>query len=128
MKNPRQYKKLPRNPKLKDTARKLRQSGGILSEVLIWEQLRGKKFLGLKFSRQIVIGNYIVDFLCRELGVVIEIDGSSHDTKEDYDKKRDEYLEELGLKVIRIYDIDVKRDLAGVMEYLETELVRETPP
>ncbi len=117
----RQYKNLPYNPKLRNRARELRKSGGVLSETLIWGQLSGKKFLGLRFNRQVVIGNYIVDFLCKKLGVVIEIDGCTHDFKEDYDKRRDLYLKSLGLKVIHIYDIDVKNSLDGVMEFLRVE-------
>lgn len=64
---------LPYNPKLKDRAKELRKAG-ILSEVLLWQELKSRKFLNLDFDRQKVIGNYIVDFYCDDLRLVIEID------------------------------------------------------
>ncbi|ORU66158.1 endonuclease domain-containing protein, partial [Francisella tularensis] len=101
---------LPYNPKLKDRAKELRKAG-ILSEVLLWQELKSRKFLNLDFNRQKVIGNYIVDFYCDDLRLVIEIDGSSHDDKQEYDSIRDLYLLGLDLKVLHIQDIDVKNNL-----------------
>ena len=115
--NSKNYFRLPYNPKLKQRAKELRKAGN-LSEVLFWNQVKNKKFLGLDFDRQKIIGNYIVDFYCPNNQVVIEIDGSSHDDKQDYDAKRDQYLKSLGLTVIHIPDIDVKRNLNGVMVML----------
>ncbi len=111
------YRSLPYNPKLKDRAKALRKAG-VLSEVLIWQEVHKMKFKGLDFDRQKIIGNYIVDFYCPNLNVVIEIDGSSHNDKQEYDAERDAYLKGLGLTVIHIKDIDVKRNLQGVMDYL----------
>jgi very-short-patch-repair endonuclease len=105
---------LPYNPALKERARALRLAGN-LSEVLIWNELKKRKFLGIDFDRQKIIGNYIVDFYCAEKQVVIEIDGSSHDNKIDYDAQRDAFLAGLGLTVLHIPDIDVKRDMSGVI-------------
>jgi len=113
--------KLPYNPELKKKARDLRRSGN-LSEVLLWNQIKNKKFLGLDFDRQKIIGNYIVDFYCKDIGVIIEIDGISHDRKVGYDSERDEYLRSLGLKVIHILDSDIKSNISGVMEFLRVEL------
>ena len=113
------YLNLPYNPQLKQRAKELRKAGN-LSEVILWLQLKNKKFLGLDFDRQKIIGNYIVDFFCVQKGVIIEIDGTSHDYKTDYDKSRKEYLESLGLSVINIDDLEIKRNLFGVMEYLES--------
>ena len=56
-----------------------------------------------------IIGNYIVDFFIPELGLVFEIDGSSHDDKLEYDAERDNFMQSLNLEVIRIPDIDVKK-------------------
>jgi very-short-patch-repair endonuclease len=70
---------------------------------------------GLDFDRQRIIGNYIVDFYCYELALVVEIDGSSHDDKQEYDLARDQYLEALGLKVCHVTDTDVKTNLEGVL-------------
>ena len=111
------YLSLPYNPKLKKRASELRKAGN-LCEVLLWEQMKSGKLKGLDFDRQKIIGNYIVDFYCASLGLVIEIDGISHDDKEKYDSERDVFLERLGLTVIHIADKDVREDLAGVMEFL----------
>src|SRR5690606_11581707 len=92
---------------------------GNLAEVLFWQQVRNKQFRGLDFDRQKIIGNYIVDFYNANYQVVIEIDGNSHDEKQDYDSKRQDYLERLGLKVIRYTDSGVKRDIDSVMRHLD---------
>ncbi len=106
---------LPYNPKLRDRARELRKQG-ILSEVVLWQQVKTKQLLGLDFTRQQIIGHYIVDFFCNRLRLVIEIDGSSHDNKEGYDKVRDEYLQSFGLVVVHYTDIDVLNNLEGVLQ------------
>ncbi|MBK2094175.1 endonuclease domain-containing protein [Francisella philomiragia] len=117
--------KLPYNPKLKQRARELRKAGN-LSEVLFWNIVKSKKFLSLNFHRQKIIGNYIVDFYCPAYRLVIEIDGSSHNDKEEYDSIRDEYLNSLDLKVIHILDKDIKTNLECVMLWLE-EFVSRLP-
>lgn len=104
------------DPKLKNLAKHLRNNS-TLSEVLLWQELKGKK-LGYDFHRQKPIGKYIVDFYCSELNLVIEIDGDSHSFKEEKDKVRQGELESLGFRFVRILDNDVKNDLNGVLEYL----------
>ena len=79
---------LPANAALLNRAKAFRKRG-ILSEVLFWQQVHKHKFYNIDFDRQRVIGNYIVDFYCKSLSLVIEIDGASHDGKEDYDVTRD---------------------------------------
>ena len=128
MRKTQTYKSLPYNPALKDKARALRKAG-FLHEALLWNQLKSKKFNGLDFDRQKIIGNYIVDFYCAEKAVVIEVDGSSHDNKQDEDTKRDAYLRGLGLVVIRLLVKDVLRDVAGVVFYLKHHpALAGTPP
>ena len=128
MRKTQTYKSLPYNPALKDKARALRKAG-FLHEALLWNQLKSKKFNGLDFDRQKIIGNYIVDFYCAEKEVVIEIDGSSHDNKQDEDAKRDAYLRSLGLVVIRLLVKDVLRNMAGVVFYLKHHpALAGTPP
>ena len=134
MRHTKQYLSLPYNPKLKERARELRRAGN-LSEVLLWNQIKNKQFSGLDFDRQKVIGNYIVDFYCAEKSVVIEIDGSSHDDKAEYDAQRNAFLIGLNLIVIHIPDGDVKSNLSGVMDFLRnysalatTPPLRGTPP
>lgn len=121
------YMSLPYNPALKQRAKELRRAGN-LSEVLLWKHIKNKQFAGLDFDRQKIIGNYIVDFYCAEKAVVIEIDGSSHDNKVDYDAERDAYLTGLNLTVIHLLDGDVKNNLSGVMDFLQNHPVFTTPP
>ncbi len=104
------------NPKLKEKARKLRKEG-TLAEVLLWDQLKSKK-LGYKFTRQKPIDEYIVDFYCQELQLIIEIDGIKHNDKAEYDKERQNKLESIGLTVKRILDEDVRNDLDSVIRML----------
>ena len=126
--NTRNYMNLPYNPKLKDRAKELRQAGN-LSEVLFWNQVKNKQFKGFDFDRQKIVGNYIVDFFCTNCNVVIEIDGSSHDDKQEYDVERDAFLESLDLKVIHIPVADVMKNLNGVMEMLFNHpTLTGTPP
>ena len=79
------------------------------AEALLWEQLKGKKLAGLKFRRQHPIGRYILDFYCHAKKLVIEIDGGYHLEKlqQWQDKDRTNYLEKLGLKVIRFTNEEV---------------------
>jgi len=88
---------------------------------LLWQQLKHKKLNGLDWTRQKIIGNYIVDFFNASNKVVIEINGYSHDNeaKQNNDTKRDEYLESLGLFVIRVSAKDVMQNLDGVIEFLK---------
>lgn len=120
---PKKIDSLPKNKDLLSKARALRKAG-VLSEVLFWKQVRNKTFHGLDFDRQRIIGNYIVDFYIKYLGIVIEIDGSSHDHKEVYDQKRQNELENLNLLVYRIPDARVKNDLANVMSELEDFIIQ----
>lgn len=109
---------LPFNPALKERARELRKAG-MLHEALLWNQFKQRKFKGLDFDRQKIIGNYIVDFFCAEKGVVIEADGVSHVGREDYDANRDGYLKALGLTVIRISVRDIMQNMGGVLTFLQ---------
>ena len=106
MRNTKQYMSLPYNPALKQRAKALRRAGN-LSEVLLWKELKNKQFSGIDFDRQKIIGNFIVDFYCAEKQIVIEIDGSSHNSNVAYDKERDALLERVDLVVIHLLDSDI---------------------
>jgi very-short-patch-repair endonuclease len=130
MRDTKNYMSLPYNPALKERAKELRRAGN-LAEVLLWNKLKRKQFNGLDFDRQKIIGNYIVDFYCAEKAVVIEVDGSSHDDKVEYDALRDAFLEGLDLTVIHLRDSFVKKNLPGVIEFLRNHPVLgsgSTPP
>ncbi len=108
---------IPYNSKLKELARELRKNS-TLSEVLFWQKGKGKSFK-YEFHRQVPLDNFIVDFYCHELMLAIEIDGSSHDEKQDYDQNRQFILENLGVKFLRFEDIDVKKKMPWVLEELQ---------
>ncbi len=122
------FMKLYYRKNLNSYARKLRQSGN-LAEVLLWHELKQNK-LGYRFLRQRPIENYIVDFYCHLLNLVIEIDGvASHDNKIERDEARQKTLELLEVKVIRFKDADV-RYLEGVVNKIKEEILRlgDSPP
>ncbi len=101
----------------------------MLHEALFWNQIKSGNLNGLDFDRQKIIGNYIVDFYCAEKYVIIEIDGSSHNGKQDYDKQRDDFLMSLGLTVIHIVVTDVLTNMKGVLVMLKNHpSLTDTPP
>ncbi len=114
------------NPNLKNRARQLRNSG-TLSEVLLWQHLKGKKMLGYDFDRQKPIDNFIVDFFCNELMLAIEIDGESHNDKYEHDVERQGVLESLGIRFLRFDDKDVKKNIEGVVAVIEEWIKTNTP-
>ena len=124
--NTKNYMSLPFNPNLKDRAKALRKAGN-LAEVLFWKKVKNKQFKGYDFDRQKIVGNYIVDFYCSNCQVVIEIDGSSHIGKEEYDAERDAYLMGLGLTVIHIQAEDVLGDVDSVIEVLHSHVAFGPP-
>jgi very-short-patch-repair endonuclease len=89
------------NSKLKSYSQELRKNMTD-AERLLWSKLRTKQFKGLLFTRQKPLGKYITDFYCHQSKLVIEIDGGQHFSNNiiKYDKKRDKYLEKLGLTVL----------------------------
>lgn len=109
---------LPAEKSLRGRARALRKMGN-LPEIVFWQQVHKGKFYKIDFDRQRVIGNYIVDFYIKGLGLVIEIDGSSHNNKLQYDERRKTYLNNLGLQVWRITTTEVMMDVELVMEHLK---------
>jgi type I restriction enzyme, R subunit len=88
------------------------------AESALWEALRNRKLLGTKFRRQHQIGDYVVDFYCSEARLVIECDGSVHDSNEawQHDQARDVYMISLGLRVLRFTNYQVLNELAQVLE------------
>ena len=90
------------------------------AEKFMWQLLRSKRFMNLKFRRQHVIKPYIVDFYCHEIGLVIELDGSQHgmDDAIEYDAERTKFLEALGLTVVRFWNHDVLSRKDVVLEDL----------
>lgn len=109
---------IPYNPALKEKARQLRNNS-TTTEIKLWRYLKGKQMCDYDFHRQKPIDKYIVDFFCCELMLAIEIDGLSHFGKEDYDKKRQTELENLGVKFLRFDDDDVFCNSEKVLNTIE---------
>ncbi len=87
-------------------------------EIRLWLELRAQRFQGIKFRRQKVIGRYIADFASREPMIVIEVDGDTHGSQEDYDRVRTAFFEEQGYSVIRFTNSDVMTNMEGVLMQL----------
>ena len=107
------------DPQLLEFAKSMRHTA-TYAEILMWQLLRNKRFMNLKFRRQHVIKPYIVDFYCHEIGLVIELDGSQHGTDDaiEYDAERTKFLEALGLTVVRYWNHDVLGRTDVVLEDL----------
>ena len=104
-------------------ARNLRKNSTI-QERRLWNLLKNRQFHNLKFKRQQPIGDYIVDFICKEAKIIIEIDGGQHNEPEniEYDKTRTEYLNTLGYKVIRFWNNEIYENIEGVVLRLREEI------
>ena len=100
-----------------------------LGEILLWQELSGKKVMGYDFDRQRPIDSYIVDFYCKELQLAIENDGESHGYYDviENDKKRQRRLETLGVNFLRFDDDDVKTDIGNVVEDIELWIKQHRP-
>jgi very-short-patch-repair endonuclease len=84
------------------------------AEARLWDALRARRLGGWKWRRQVPKGRYIVDFLCVEAALVVELDGGQHSDQADYDARRTAYLEGLGLRVLRFWNFAVMENRDGV--------------
>ena len=109
---------IPYKPYLKELARKLRNNS-TKTEILLWHELKNKKMKGFDFDRQRPIDDYIVDFYCKDLMLAIEVDGESHIGEEEFDKRRQERLENLGVRFLRFNSMDVFYNLDRVVKEIE---------
>ncbi len=89
-------------------------------ELLVWNEIRNRKFMNLKFRRQHVIDGFVVDFYCHELKLAIEIDGRIHDKQKDYDDLRQELVSGRGINFIRISNDDVNRDVKLLLDNIKS--------
>lgn len=85
------------------------------AEQLLWYRLRARRFFNYKFRRQVVLGTYIVDFVCHSRKLILELDGGQHSAAESYDRKRTQFLESEGFQVLRFWNHDVMSNLDGVL-------------
>jgi very-short-patch-repair endonuclease len=95
------------------------------AELILWQHLRRNQLRGFHFRRQQVIDGFIADFYCHAAGLVIEVDGGVHGEQAGYDEERDRVLAQRGLRVLRIGNDEVRRDLDGVLGRI-AQACRET--
>jgi len=92
------------------------------SEAVLWNVLRARQLRGFKFRRQQPIGAFVVDFYCDEAGLIVEVDGPIHEHQQDADRQRQELLESLGLRVLRIQADAIISDIDTVLARLAAVL------
>lgn len=107
-------------------ARQLRQNSTD-AENALWYYLRAKRLCGLKFRRQHPIGRFIVDFVCVEKKVIIELDGSQHLDDPEKDKSRDQWLKNQGYKVLRFDNIEFLKNKEAVVELIAQTCLGQVP-
>ncbi len=111
-----------RKPRNTARARKLRNAA-TPAERKLWQHL-SRSQLGAKFSRQMPVGPYFADFLCRALKLVVELDGFSHDLTVEADAKRDAWMQREGYVVLRFTNANVMENVEGVVTMIRTEVER----
>jgi very-short-patch-repair endonuclease len=100
------------------------------AEQALWHLLRGRQICGLKFRRQHPFGDYILDFVCLENKLVIEVDGGQHVRQAKYDENRTQKLQAAGFRVLRFWDNEVLKEQESVREkiWLMVEELNSHPP
>jgi very-short-patch-repair endonuclease len=86
------------------------------AEATLWEQLRGRRLAGLKFRRQHPIGTFVVDFYCVEAGLVVEVDGPIHDYTRDEDRRREDFLREQNVRILRLTNDEITHRIDLALE------------
>jgi very-short-patch-repair endonuclease len=97
------------------------------TERKFWTCVRGRRFAGYKFRRQVAIGNYIADYVCASHKLIVEIDGGEHETRKRYDRARDVFLESQGYRVLRFETWQVTADIESVLQMVKHALDATTP-
>ncbi len=113
------------------TARRLRRDE-TFAEKRLWEQLRNRQFEGLKFVRQAPVGPYVADFLCREMNLIVEVDGATHATDAETvrDQQRTLHLNDLGYTVFRVQNDEVINGMDEALTLIREALacIPSSPP
>jgi len=110
----------------RDRARRLRRDQ-TEAEDCLWQWLRGSRLEGWKWRRQVPVGPFIVDFLCLEAALVVEVDGGVHAERAQRDARRDAHLRARGLTVLRFWNREVLADIDRVLRTILNEC-RESDP
>lgn len=98
------------------------------AEKLLWQKLRNRQLAEAKFKRQYVFGRYIVDFVCLEQNLIVEVDGGQHSEQKDYDQKRGAYLNKQGFRVVRFWNNEVMNETETVLEVIRNALINNRSP
>ena len=106
-----------RTPRAAADAKWLRR-GMTDCEYRLWYYLRARRFQDRKFRRQVPMGPYIVDFLCEEVRLIVELDGGQHAERVRHDAARSEWLKGQGYRVLRFWNNEVTENIEGVLETL----------
>ena len=109
------------NKQLKERSRGLRKNLTD-AEQKLWQKLRNKQIYDHKFRRQFVLGNYIVDFICLDKRLIIEVDGGQHMENVGYDSQGDEWLKKQNFKVLRFWNNQVLSEIDSVLEVIVKKL------
>lgn len=120
MRRPPGYRKLTR-------ARELRREM-TPQEKLLWGQLRGRRFEGFKFRRQMWLAGYIADFACPTARVIVEADGSQHAENVEYDAERERAFASLGWRTLRFWNNEITENLEGVLTLIANALPSPSRP
>ncbi len=104
-----------------DNARRLRKEM-TEAERMLWVRISKKQLDGARFRRQHPIGDYIADFYCHELKLVIEVDGRVHETRQEYDRQRTEEMTLGGITVIRFTNDDIIHDMEAVLMKIKQQI------
>ena len=97
------------------------------AEQLLWRYLRHRHLFGWKFRRQHEIGHYIVDFVCTEAMLIIELDGGQHAEQVEYDERRTQYLQTVGYRVLRFWNNDLLANIESVLEVILEAAAKPSP-
>jgi very-short-patch-repair endonuclease len=95
------------------------------AEVILWSRLQGRQLLGCKFRRQYSVGSFTIDFYSVEVKLGVELDGDSHfqPGAAEYDRKRQQFIESFGIRILRILNTDIYENLDGVLEMIAREIL-----
>ncbi len=116
------------SPRIFENAKLLRENM-TASEKILWDRLKCKQLLGLRFKPQHPIDIFIADFYCHQVKLVIEVDGGYHKNKDqrEYDIGRESDLDKWGIKVIRFYNEDIENDIDRVLKEIEKTCINLKP-
>jgi very-short-patch-repair endonuclease len=119
---------MPKKDEIQLSRAKTMRTNPTDAEQRLWHHLRGKRLNGIKFTRQVLIGPYIVDFAARLQKLVIELDGDTHGHQVDYDRKRTAFLEGQGFHVLRFTNGELRDNLEGVLTVIAQQLDSSSLP